>query len=228
MRKTLSLLLATFAVATTFGRETSAGSISPTNCEKEAFVMPWKKAASEDVAFVMPWKKAASEDLAFVMPWKKAASEDLAFVMPWKRAGVPICDTGLRIDSEKFAMLPLGAETGRHIRSSDEKSPAPDAARGQEPKPVAQVAEYSGTNYAMLPLGAETGRHIRGSDERSPAPGAARDQERKPVAQIAEYFGTSYAMLPLGAETGRHIRNLGEDNKQPEKTVATNASKTTA
>jgi hypothetical protein len=58
-------------------------------------------------------------------------------------------------------MLPLGTETGRHIRNDNEKSVNSDAAKGQLAKSVAQFVGHLDTSYAMLPLGAETGRHIR-------------------------------------------------------------------
>ncbi|HZC35922.1 MAG TPA: hypothetical protein VE242_09930, partial [Chthoniobacterales bacterium] len=113
---------------------------------------------------------ATSEDLAFVMPWTKATSEDLAFLTPWNKATVSICDAGLGVDFEKFAMLPLGAETGRHIRGSDERNSASDAAKDQQQRPVARVADDFGAGYAMLPLGTETGRHIRNLDEDNKQP----------------------------------------------------------
>ena len=179
MRKNLLLLLAALAVAIIPGREASAVPTSPTHTEKVAFVLPWRTAASDDLAFVLPWKTAASDELAFVLPWKTAARDALAFVLPWKTA--TICGIGIGAGFEKFAMLPLGTETGRHIRRDDERSSDTDARVNQAPKPVAQVADYLGTEVAMLPLGTETGRHIRNLDEgnkqpektvRTSAPGA--------------------------------------------------------
>src|SRR5437016_3959147 len=207
MRKNLLLLLAALAVAIIPGREASAVPTSPTHTEKVAFVLPWRTAASDDLAFVLPWKTAASDDLAFVVPWKTAASDEVAFVLPWKTAAsdelafvlpwktaardalafvlpwktATICGIGIGAGFEKFAMLPLGTETGRHIRRDDERSSDTDARVNQAPKPVAQVADYLGTEVAMLPLGTETGRHIRNLDEgnkqpektvRTSAPGA--------------------------------------------------------
>jgi hypothetical protein len=67
----------------------------------------------------------------------------------------------------RLAMLPLGAETGRHIRTNGEKNSQPDAVSSQEPKPVARLTELLGTSYAMLPLGTETGRHVRDLDRES-------------------------------------------------------------
>jgi hypothetical protein len=138
--------------------------------ENVAFVMPWKGVTSENVAFVMPWKGLTSGDVAFVMPWKGLTSGDVAYVMPWKESAVPNCDTELGADFEKMAMLPLGTETGRHIRIGDQRSLESDADRDQAHKPVAQVVEYLGANYAMLPLGAETGRHVRNLNEDNKQP----------------------------------------------------------
>src|SRR3984893_11147562 len=212
MRKKLLPLLAALAVAIIPGREASAVSVSPSNSEKEAFalswktgasdelafVMPWKTVTSDELAFVMPWKTVTSDELAFVMPWKTVTSDELAFVMPWKTVTsdelafvLPwktICDTGVGVDFERFAMLPLGAETGRHIRNGDDRNSDAGARMDQAPKPVANVIHDN----------------------------------------VADYLGNSFAMLPLGTETGRHIRNLGEDNKQPERTVATNSPKASA
>ena len=198
MRKKLLLLLAALAVAIIPGREASAVSVSPTNSEKEAFALSWKTGASDELAFVLPWKTVTSDEPAFVMPWKTVTSDELAFVMPWKTVTsdelafvLPwktICDTGVGVDFERFAMLPLGAETGRHIRNGDDRNSDAGARMDQAPKPVANVIHDN----------------------------------------VADYLGNSFAMLPLGTETGRHIRNLGEDNKQPERTVATNSPKASA
>ena len=198
MRKKLLLLLAALAVAIIPGREASAVSVSPTNSEKEAFALSWKTGASDELAFVLPWKTVTSDEPAFVMPWKTVTSDELAFLMPWKTVTsdelafvLPwktICDTGVGVDFERFAMLPLGAETGRHIRNGDDRNSDAGARMDQAPKPVANVIHDN----------------------------------------VADYLGNSFAMLPLGTETGRHIRNLGEDNKQPERTVATNSPKASA
>jgi hypothetical protein len=70
----------------------------------------------------------------------------------------------------KLAMLPLGAETGRHIRNNAEGRTSSDAVKHQEPNPVAEVAEHRSATYAMLPLGTETGRHIRDISEENKEP----------------------------------------------------------
>jgi hypothetical protein len=144
--------------------------------EKEvAFLMPWKWSTEKEVAFLMPWKWSTEKEVAFLMPWKSSTKEDLALLLARKLSEVQIYDSGF----EQFAMLPLGAESGRHIRSGDERNAGVDAMREKTLKPVA---------------------HLDGS----------------------------YAMLPLGTETGRHIRNLNENDRQPEKSVATNAPSATA
>jgi hypothetical protein len=68
----------------------------------------------------------------------------------------------------RIAMLPLGPETGRHIRAGDERDPHAAITRDQDPKPVAQTSNHD--CYAMLPLGTETGRHIRNLNENDRQP----------------------------------------------------------
>jgi hypothetical protein len=116
-----------------------------------------------------------SEELAYLLPWKTVTSDELAFVRPSKSSTVSIYDTGVGVDFERFAMLPLGAETGRHIRNGDERNSDAGATMDQTPKPVANVtgdnvADHLGNSFAMLPLGTETGRHIRnlGEDNKQP------------------------------------------------------------
>src|SRR5260221_6854036 len=70
----------------------------------------------------------------------------------------------------KLAMLPLGAETGRHIRNDDESQSKVEAVKHQVPNPVAEVVEHRNPTYAMLPLGRETGMHIRDLNEGNKEP----------------------------------------------------------
>jgi hypothetical protein len=73
----------------------------------------------------------------------------------------------------KFAMLPLGAETGRHIRNLSEdraSDPKSDTAKSESTTPIAQFTRNLGNNYAMLPLGSEAGRHIRNLDQETRQP----------------------------------------------------------
>ena len=65
----------------------------------------------------------------------------------------------------KFAMLPLGAETGRHIPSGAERSANPDSTRDQSSGPITEMLDQLHSGYAMLPLGSEAGRHIRNLDQ---------------------------------------------------------------
>jgi hypothetical protein len=64
-------------------------------------------------------------------------------------------------------MLPLGRESGRHIRTENVQDVDSEAAKQQSANPVAELNGYRGNSYAMLPLGAETGRHIRNEDTRA-------------------------------------------------------------
>ncbi|HLQ78202.1 MAG TPA: hypothetical protein VK210_12655, partial [Terriglobia bacterium] len=75
MRKKLLLLLAALSVAIIPGRETSALSTSPTNCEKEASVLRWKPLIN---VFGMPTHPVDS--YAFGMPTHPVDS--YAFGMP--------------------------------------------------------------------------------------------------------------------------------------------------
>jgi hypothetical protein len=118
-------------------------------------------------------------------------------------------------------MLPLGAETGRHIprENADLEKSAKDLELGKS---------TVSNPLAMLPLGRETGRHVRTDSEKDVDVETGKHQGVIPVAELREQLGTGYAMLPLGAEMGRHIRNLNEDNKENEKTVVASAPKATA
>jgi hypothetical protein len=153
-----------------------------------AYLLPWKTVTGDELAYLLPWKTVTGDELAYLLPWKTVTGDELAFVRPSKSSTVPICDTGAGADFERFAMLPLGTETGRHIRNGDERNSDANARMDQAPKPVANLTGYN----------------------------------------VADTLGNSFAMLPLGTETGRHIRNLGEDNKRPERTVATNSPKASA
>lgn len=93
-------------------------------------------------------------DIAFVMPTHSLVGENLTSVMP----------------TLKLAMLPLGAETGRHIRNDDESQSKVEAVKHQVPNPVAEVVEHRNPTYAMLPLGRETGMHIRDLNEENKEP----------------------------------------------------------
>jgi hypothetical protein len=93
-------------------------------------------------------------DIAFVMPTHSLVGENLTSVMP----------------TLKVAMLPLSAETGRHIRNDDESQSKVEAVKHQVPNPVAEVVEHRNPTYAMLPLGRETGMHIRDLNEENKEP----------------------------------------------------------
>jgi hypothetical protein len=140
-----------------------------------AYLLPWKTVTSDELAYLLPWKTATSDELAYLLPWKTVTSDELALVRPSKSSTVPICEAGVGVDSERFAMLPLGTETGRHIRNGDERNSDAGARMDQAPKPVANVtsydvSDYLGNSFAMLPLGAETGRHIRNLGEENKQP----------------------------------------------------------
>src|SRR5258708_6849989 len=158
MRKKLILLLAALAVAIIPGRATC-----PTNPSFDqfgklesdiAFVMPTHSVVDESLAFVMPTHSVLDQSLAFVMPTHSLVGENLTSVMP----------------TLKLAMLPLGAETGRHIRNDDESQSKVEAVKHQVPNPVAEVVEHRNPTYAMLPLGRETGMHIRDLNEGNKEP----------------------------------------------------------
>src|SRR5260221_369718 len=186
MRKKLSLLLAALAVAIIPGRATCATNpsfdqfgklesdiafVMPTHSvvgENLAFVMPTHSVADENLAFVMPTHRVVDEHLAFVMPTHSVLDESLAFVMPTHSlVGENLTSV---MPTLKLAMLPLGAETGRHIRNDDESQSKVEAVKHQVPNPVAEVVEHRNPTYAMLPLGRETGMHIRDLNEGNKEP----------------------------------------------------------
>jgi hypothetical protein len=219
MRKKLLLLLAALSVAIIPGRETSALSASPTNCE--ASVLRWKPLINvygmstdpvDSYAFGMPTHPVNS--YAFGMPTHPVDS--YAFGMPTHPVSgyVEMGKAGLRI-----VMLPLGAEAGRHIR--------PENSESEKSAKDLELSNSKVSNpLAMLPLGRESGRHIRTENVRDVDSEAAKHQSATPVAELNGYRGNSYAMLPLGVETGRHIRN--EDTRATERTVAANEPKARA
>ena len=183
MRKKLSLLLAALAVAIIPGRATCATNPSFDQFGKLesdiAFVMPTHSVVGENLAFVMPTHSVVAESLAFVMP-THSVDESLAFVMPTHSVlGENFVMPSRSLVGEnltsvmptlKLAMLPLGAETGRHIRNDDESQSKVEAVKHQVPNPVAEVVEHRNPTYAMLPLGRETGMHIRDLNEGNKEP----------------------------------------------------------
>ena len=223
MRKKLLLLLAALSVAIIPGRETSALSTSPTNCEKEASVLRWKPLINvcgmptepvDSYAFGMPTHPVDS--YAFGMPTHPVNS--YVFGMPTHPVNgyVEMGKAGLRI-----VMLPLGAEAGRHIR--------PESSESEKSAKDLELSKSTVSNpLAMLPLGRESGRHIRTENLRDVDSEAAKHQSANPVAELNGYLGNSYAMLPLGAETGRHIRSLNKDDSEAEKSVAAGEPKARA
>jgi hypothetical protein len=114
--------------------------------------MPTHSVMDEGLAFVMPTHSVMDEN--FVMPSHSLVGENLTSVTP----------------ALKLAMLPLGAETGRHIRNDDESQSKVEAVKHQVPNPVAEVVEHRNPTYAMLPLGRETGMHIRDLNEENKEP----------------------------------------------------------
>jgi len=134
--------------------------------ESLAFVMPTHSVLDESLAFVMPTHSVLDESLAFVMPTHSVLGEN--FVMP-SRSLVGENLTSV-MPTLKLAMLPLGAETGRHIRNDDESQSKVEAVKHQVPNPVAEVVEHRNPTYAMLPLGRETGMHIRDLNEGNKEP----------------------------------------------------------
>jgi len=207
MRKKLLLLLAALSVAIIPGRETSALSASPTNCE--ASVLRWKPLIN-----VYGMSTDPVDSYAFGMPTHPVDS--YAFGMPTHPVSgyVEMGKAGLRI-----VMLPLGAEAGRHIR--------PENSESEKSAKDLELSNSKVSNpLAMLPLGRESGRHIRTENVRDVDSEAAKHQSATPVAELNGYRGNSYAMLPLGAETGRHIRN--EDTRATERTVAAGEPKARA
>jgi len=211
MRNKLILLLATVSVAITLGRETSASSqvgkladqFNPTSelslCGDDtanlAFLPPTGKGP---VAFLPPTGKGP---VAFLPPTGKGP---VAFLPPTGKGPVAflpltgnlsVLSTAIRtgdlkssVRATKFAMLPLGTETGRHVRNLDaekERSTNSNGAKAEASSPVAQLTKYLSDSYAMLPLGTETGRHVRNLDEgneRSTNSDAAKVQAPIPVA----------------------------------------------
>jgi hypothetical protein len=118
-------------------------------------------------------------------------------------------------------MLPLGAETGRHIR--------PDSSGFEKSAKDLESNKTKVSNpLAMLPLGRESGRHIRTEHVRDVDADADKHQSADPVAELNGYFGNNYAMLPLGEETGRHIRSLNNDDSKAEASVAAGEPKARA
>jgi hypothetical protein len=177
MRKKILLLLATLAVATTLGRETSAvpaltdqpansAFLPPTNGGRVAFLPPTNGGR---VAFLPPTNGGR---VAFLPPTNGGR---VAFLPPTNGGRVALADQAMLAGepeasdtTSKLAMLPLGAETGRHIRNLSEdkaRSPQSDTAKSEATTPIAQFTRNLGTDYAMLPLGSEAGRHIRNLDQ---------------------------------------------------------------
>ena len=155
MRKKIVLLLAALAVATTLGREISAVPASSDQTAKSAY-LPANDDAS--ITFLPP---TSGGRVAFLPP---SNGGRVALANQALLAGEPeVSDT-----TAKFAMLPLGAETGRHIRNLSEdraSDPKSETTRSQGTTPIAQFTRNLGNNYAMLPLGSEAGRHIRNLDQ---------------------------------------------------------------
>ena len=214
MTKRLVLFLAALAVAT-LGRETSAVSTlsdQPTKLNILAFGFPTHPSAN--YAFGLPTHPSAK--YAFGLPTHPGT----AYVF-----GLPTHSTSGYVQAGKssldIAMLPLGAETGRHIRPKNSELE-------ESVKDLELSKSIISNPLAMLPLGRESGRHIRTDSARDTDSEAGNNQDANPVTELSEHFGSSYAMLPLGAEMGRHIRNLKENNKEPEKTVAASVPKATA
>ena len=168
MRKKILLLLATLAVATTLGRETSAVPTSSDQTAKSAFDLP----ANDDagLTFLPP---TTGGHVAFLPP---TTGGKVAFLPPTTGGKVAFSREKAMLAGEpeasditaKFAMLPLGAETGRHIRNLSEdraSDPKSDTAKSESTTPIAQFTRNLSTVYAMLPLGSEAGRHIRNLDQ---------------------------------------------------------------
>ncbi|MEY2605239.1 MAG: hypothetical protein QOH31_3055, partial [Verrucomicrobiota bacterium] len=201
MRKKLLLLLAALSVAIIPGRETSALSASPTNCE--ASVLRWKPLINvygmstdpvDSYAFGMPTHPVNSyafgmpthpvNSYVFGMPTHPVNSyafgmpthpvDSYAFGMPTHPVSgyVEMGKAGLRI-----VMLPLGAEAGRHIR--------PENSESEKSAKDLELSNSKVSNpLAMLPLGRESGRHIRTENVRDVDSEAAKHQSATPVAEL--------------------------------------------
>src|SRR5260370_692634 len=187
MRNKLILLLATVSVAITLGRETSASSqvgkladqFNPTSelslCGDDtanlAFLPPTGKGP---VAFLPPTGKGP---VAFLPPTGKGP---VAFLPPTGKGPVAflpltgnlsVLSTAIRtgdlkssVRATKFAMLPLGTETGRHVRNLDaekERRTNSNGAKAEASSPVAQLTKNLSDAYAMLPPGTKTGGPVR-------------------------------------------------------------------
>ena len=169
MRKKLLLLLAALCVAIIPGRETSALSTSPTNCEKEASVSRWKPLIN---AFGMPthpvngYVEMGKAGLRIVMlPLGAEAGRHIRPENSESEKSAKDLELSKSTVSNPLAMLPLGRESGRHIRTENVQDVDSEAAKQQSANPVAELNGYRGNSYAMLPLGAEMGRHIRSLDK---------------------------------------------------------------
>src|SRR5258707_10589861 len=171
MRKKLLLLLAALCVAIIPGRETSALSTSPTNCEKEASVSRWKPLIN---AFGMPthpvngYVEMGKAGLRIVMlPLGAEAGRHIRPENSESEKSAKDLELSKSMVSNPLAMLPLGRESGRHIRTENVQDVDSEAAKQQSANPVAELNGYLGNSYAMLPVVAETGRDIRNEDTRA-------------------------------------------------------------
>ena len=181
MRKKLLLLLAALSVAIIPGRETSALSASPTNCE--ASVLRWKPLINvygmstdpvDSYAFGMPthpvsgYVEMGKAGLRIVMlPLGAEAGRHIRPENSESEKSAKDLELSNSKVSNPLAMLPLGRESGRHIRTENVRDVDSEAAKHQSATPVAELNGYLGNSYAMLPLGVETGRHIRNEDTRA-------------------------------------------------------------
>jgi hypothetical protein len=234
MRKKILLLLATLAVATTLGRETSAVSASSDQTARHVTFLPLAflpPTSGGRVAFLPP---TSGGRVAFLPP---TSGGRVAFLPPTSGGRVAFLPptSGGRVaflpptSGGRVAFLP--PTSGGHVAflpptSGGKVALADRAMLAGEPNASDTISKF-----AMLPLGAETGRHIRDlseDKERNPKSDTAKSEATTPIAQFTRSLGTDFAMLPLGSEAGRHIRNLDQDTRQPEKTVAANAPKATA
>src|SRR2546430_1305708 len=204
MRKKLLLLLAALSVAIIPGRETSALSTSPTNCEKKASVLRWKPLINvcgmsthpvDSYAFGMPTHPVDS--YVFGMPTHPVNS--YVFGMPTH----PVDSYVFAMPTHQVYSYVFGMPT--HPVNSYvfgmPTHPVDSYAFGMPTHPVNSYVEMgkAGLRIVMLPLGAEAGRHIR--PESSESEKSAKDLELS-----NSKVSNSLAMLPLGRESGRHIR----------------------